>query len=177
MSEYKHLQDTATSSVVPLAEPVGLEVGPVGGAGVVPPLSTSPTPIPGNHNTEVNSQRKKRGLQAARHVEYVQHLDRLLRSRVTKMQLAMLRAPEVAANGPPPDMTATELRIARDAMMGEREAPAYLRMSGRILESYKRAEVMSERDPAPRLNVETIQVAITSNNYSYEVIEAPETQR
>lgn len=87
-----------------------------------------------------------------------------------------MRAPEVAASGPQPGMTPTEVRIARDAMMSSREAPMYLGFVQRMIETKVRADTMSERDPAPRLNVETIQVAVT-NTYVYEHLEDPSSKR
>lgn len=166
---------------------------PEGGRGEAPPPPT-PIPSPGSHYvvddapqdtthlavvpppTALTTKTRRRSLAAAKHVEYVQFLDRKLRSQSTRIMNAAMRAPEVAASGPPPDMTATEVRVARDAMIPEKDAPAYLRMANRLVDSYKRAEVLSERDPAPRLNVETIQVAV-SNVYNYPVIEAPEDKR
>lgn len=83
-----------------------------------------------------------------------------------------MRAPEVAASGPQPGMTPTEVRIARDAMMSPREAPMYLSFVQKMIETKVRADTLSERVEAPRLNVETIQIAV-SNTYVYERLDDP----
>lgn len=113
---------------------------------------------------------KARALRREKHLQFVQRIDEDLRSSVTRTMLAAQRAPEVAASGPQPGMTPTEVRIARDAMEATKDCPAYLTIAQRIWEGSKRAEVLAERQPAPRLNVETIQVAV-SNTYVYERIE------
>lgn len=93
-----------------------------------------------------------------------------------KQGLAILRAPEVAALGPQPGMSPTEVRIACDAMKSAKEAPMYLAFIQRMIECKQKVDAMSEREVAPRLNVETIQVAVT-NTYVYEQIEDPSHKR
>lgn len=106
----------------------------------------------------------------------MEHLDAKLRGQVTRTMRATMRAPEVAALGAPADMTPTEVRIARDAMTPQRECPAYIIMAQRIWEAGLRARTLQERDPAPKLNVETIQVAV-SNTYVYEYVEDPASKK
>lgn len=144
---------------------------------LVGPTSTGPD-LPGSTASPATrtSRGAARAKRNAKHHSFMEYQDQRLNSDVRRIMRAAFRAPEVAASGPPADMSPTEVRIARDAMSGPREAPMYLGMAQRILESYKRADVLSERDPAPRLNVETIQVAVT-NTYNYEVMEAPEQTR
>ncbi len=167
---------------------------PEGARGNTPPVAV-PIPPPTTHNafgaaseavyldpprpqelTPRQRREKARQARIGKHAQFMEALDRKLNSQVRKVAQAMFRAPEVAASGPPKDMSPAEVRIARDAMMSQRECPVYLLQAVKILDSYKKAEVLSERDPAPRLNVETIQVAVTQQ-FHYPLLEAPETKR
>ena len=146
-------------------------------AAYIPPPDTSQQSAAGITSPGmVGSRKLAHARRKAKHLAAVARIQDRLWEDVHRKGLAILRAPEVAASGPQPGMTPTEVRIARDSMMSSREAPMYLGFVQRMIETKVRADTMSERDPAPRLNVETIQVAVT-NTYVYEHLEDPSSKR
>ncbi len=113
----------------------------------------------------------KRAKAVEKHMRFMERLDRKVQQNATVVLAAALRAPEIGPHSPKPEgWTAKEYRIARDARRSKREAPEYLNIAQRTFETFKRKEMMAERQPAPVLNVETIQVAV-SNTYNYEVLQ------
>lgn len=152
------------------APTAGGEVG-VGreGAGVCP--------VPGEL-----ARREPTGLRA-KHAALIAKADDRIRRKATSIVDAALSAPELAeldptavaaalqAGGPPlPGWSKKKLRTALDATNSMKSAPAYLAMSQRVVESYKKAE--SDRPTAPQLNAEIVQVTINQQvNYPVRVLD------
>ena len=114
----------------------------------------------------------------ARHQAFIAKVDRKVHKKAATILEAALRAPELAdlngeipkkADGswdPPPGWTKRELRVAMDATLPMKAAPAYLGMAQRTVESYHRKD--SDKKEAPVLNAEIVQVTV-NNQYNYPV--------
>lgn len=114
----------------------------------------------------------KRGRIAEKHLQFMARMDRKVRTDATRTVESAFLAADIDDDSKKPEgWTARQFRIARDARKPKREAPEYLVMAQKTFDTYQRRDMMAERQPAPILNVETIQVAV-SNTYNYEVIEA-----
>mgnify|MGYP001559209808 CR=1 FL=1 len=162
------VQDTESTAL--LLPPCG-----VGAGGNAPPSTvTAPTQELTHVIVDSPSQPTKgakRARAVEKHMRFMERIDRKVQANATEVLAAALRAPEIGPHSPKPEgWTAKEYRIAKDARRSKREAPEYLNIAQRTFETFKRKEMMAERQPAPVLNVETIQVAV-SNTYNYEVLQ------
>lgn len=112
---------------------------------------------------------------AQKHIEFITRIDQSLRRESANIVLDMYAAREVPDDGSRPEgWSDKKWRTARDARNPDKDAPAYLRHSTRILESYRRSEALEDRKPSPTLNCD-IQVYVrqeVTQTYNYEVIES-----
>lgn len=147
-------------------------VEPAPSAGSVPAPSIAPaTGEPGLVSTSADrGTPPARQLAAQKQIEYLARLDGRVRRKHTRIVEMMALGAEIDTGAPKPEgWTDREYRISQDARNGPREAPMYLAASQKIFESFLRAEVMSDHDPAPRLNCD-IQVFVQQNVYNYETL-------
>jgi hypothetical protein len=98
---------------------------------------------------------------AGRSAALLQRIDDRIRRRATGIVSAALRAPEVGEAIPGRDgWTKRSIKVAADACESGKNAPVYLSMAQRIVESYKKTDA----PVAPVLNAQLIQVNVTNTN-------------
>ena len=175
--------DCASDTAFDARQPQRGEPAPGGDGGP----STSPACGPATRNIEADSAhkelvpvelvssqpaRQRASRMAEKHLAFIQRVDRRVRKDASAVVEATFLAADIDDDSPKPEgWTKRQYRIARDARRSKREAPEYLQVAQRVYSDFQRKDMMAERQPAPVLNVETIQVAV-SNTYNYEVIDS-----
>ena len=117
-----------------------------------------------------------RALRGQQHLELVRKVDESIRLKASRTLNHALDASRVLrpdedeteiGSARPEGWTKQHFRIALDARLPDKDAPAYLRAALRITESFTRSEALQDRKPSPTLNCDIKIVMNREATYNY----------
>lgn len=107
--------------------------------GATPPSTSTPTLPAKMPAVGISTQKAKALTLADRHQALIARVDDKVRTRATKVMADAMLAAQVDEPGSE-RWSARQRRTAADARLCGKEAPVYLSMAAKVLDSYKRAE-------------------------------------